>query len=477
MNLISIRTSTSLFICLLLTSLLLATLSPANAQTTNNQTSNAQPGSDQTAATQSSGYQNDLSALHTLLQKTPSYKDQIKGTQLQPRYDSLYAALRTDTASGNNTFDNYYKLVQLFFLLKDNHLGFHQFPEIALSKADLQDETKLRSYRGSNFYRHYPSVNLNTDSLAHALAATNQDSVEGIYFYDSFLTVGLYRNNSHGLTGVVLDSKLPHWKHGQVAIRLYEYMPHCYKAVYGHPLYKSLVYYSNEKFRNQSLVNSYFYSSISEGIYAKKLNAVDHVNIPRTVPAFSCKVIAPGVQYIRLGSFSASPNNMKASQAFYDSIKKSLTAPHLLIDLRDNTGGAEKVSRPYLKMLQQYAQKGKLYVLINNGTMSQGEIFTLQLKKWGEEKAAILKSTDRQATGKDTSPVKIYGQTTKGTITYGVNADGITRLHSGRYGVVLTDMRDNGSYLRYENVGVEPDVLLDDKTDWIQQVINSIESK
>lgn len=405
------------------------------------------------AQSQISSYLADLDALYGMLKKTPSYKDQVKGDKVQ-EFERYYQSLRTDTLPAGNSFDNYYKLVRLFFPLRDNHLGFIQQPSTTISTTDLSNPAAVARYRASTFFKSYPTTAINLDSLESLLSQKPIDSVEGIYYYDSFLTVGLYRAGQGELTGVVLHTTLPHWEKGQIAMRLYEYLPHCFRAVYGHPLYKNLLFYSNEKFRNRSLVNSEFYASLSPSVYKKVRNESDHVNIPAGEPDFQFTSISPTIQYIRLGNFSAMTKDMALSQAFYNRIKDSLTAPHLIIDVRNNTGGADKVSYKFFALIKKYAGKGQAYLLMNNGTMSQGEIFTLQLKKF--------------------TTIKTYGQTTKGTIAYGVNYGGMTVLPSGQYGAVMTDMRDHAYFLEYENSGVMPDITLDNHGNWISQVVKEI---
>lgn len=70
-------------------------------------------------------YLADLAALKFVLQKTPSYKSQIKGNK-QALFNTLYEQLATDTISNPNSFKYFYNLSQLIFPLKDNHLGFYQ---------------------------------------------------------------------------------------------------------------------------------------------------------------------------------------------------------------------------------------------------------------------------------------------------------------------------------------------------------------
>ncbi|AXY73379.1 hypothetical protein D3H65_05030 [Paraflavitalea soli] len=408
------------------------------------------------AQSQTGNYRADLDALYDLLKKTPSYKDQVKGDK-EPAFHALYQSLRADTLQVGNSFDNYYKLVQLFIPLRDNHLGFIQLPSIELKLSEQQNVEAVKQYRQSSFFKNYPATAINLDSLEAVLAPIATDSVEGIYYYDSLLTVGVYRAGQGALTGVVLHTTLPQWEKGQIAIRLYEYAPHCFRAVYGHPLKKNLIFYSNEKFRNHSLINSMFYSSVSQTVYKKILHETDHSNIPASEPAFQLKSISPAIQYLRLGNFSAMTKDMAVSQAFYDRIKDSLTAPYLIVDVRNNTGGADKVSYKFFALVKKYAESHKAYLLMNNATMSQGEIFTLQLKRF--------------------AGISTFGQTTMGTITYGVNYGGMATLPSGQYGAIMTDMRDNTQYLPYENYGVTPDTILNNQSDWIMQLVQVIGEK
>lgn len=404
-----------------------------------------------------SRYRADLDALDAKLQQTPSFKDQVKGPT-RAAYDALYRSLRADTARAGNAFDDFFRLARLSFPWYDHHLGFYQYPQPTLVPAQYHDREAVARYQQSDHFNQFPSIRLPLDSLYATLAAKPVDSVEGIYYYDTLLTVGLYRSSSPDeLTGVVLKSTLPVWKAGQVAMRLYEYRPHCFRAIYTHPIYKYLMLYSNEKYRDHSLLNSWFYNSVTPAIYTKTPAAIDHTNISRGAPPFLFRALTPAVQYLRLGNFSATSTGMKLSQDFYGRIKDSLTARHLIVDLRNNTGGAEKVSRKFLQLLKRYGRQGKIYVLVNNGTMSQGEIFTLQLRK--------------------TVHASVYGQTTSGTIGYGVNYGDAWKLPSGRYAAVLTDMRNRWAYRKYESIGVAPDHPCDPARDWVQQLLTEIGSE
>lgn len=399
-----------------------------------------------------SSYEQDIDELYAVLQKTYSYKDQVRGEK-QKELNALYKTLRADTAGTADPFQRYYKLVRLFFMIRDNHLSFHQYPSIAFNKKQLDTASIADRYRSASFFRNYPRVYLHLDSLEQILKTRHADSAEGIYYYGSFLKIGLYRHaGSNEFTGVVLQSNLAAWEKGQIAIRLFEYRPNCFHAVYGHTEYKSLILYANEKYRNGSLVNSFFYTTFSQHIYRKDTLTKDYVTIPRTEPDFVLRNINTQTQYLRLGTFTAIPSaKMRVSDSFYTAIENKLTAKHLIVDLRDNSGGAEKVSAKFFKLIRKFAKSGKVYVLVNNGTMSRGEIFTLQLMT--------------------VSNVTVFGQTTKGTIAYGSNYGTVKRLPSGQYGVSITDMKDKEGYVKYESYGVEPKVSLQNDGDWIEKIL------
>lgn len=402
----------------------------------------------------SSTYQKDVDKLYNVLQKTYSYKDQIRGHKKEA-FDALYNYLKNDTAEAGDTFQRYYKLAKLIFLIRDNHLGFFQYPPLVLGKEQYDTLTYVERYRNSSFFKNYPKVAFNLDSMEQQLKNRNKDSAEGIYYYGSLLKVGLYRTPAtNEFTGVVLQTSLPVWDKGQIAIKLYEYQPGYFNAVYGHPQTKNLLLYANEKVRNGTLVNSFFYTQLTEQIYRKDTSAKDYAIIPRSAPDFVLKSINPQTQYLRLGNFSAMRVAMQESDSFYLAIKDALHAENLLVDLRDNTGGAKKVSEKFYRLIKQFAKNKRVHVLVNNGTMSRGEIFTIQLM-------ALLN-------------VKVYGQTTKGTIAYGTNYGTVEKLPSGHYGVSITDMDDKEGYVKYESYGIEPHVVLQNDGDWIEKVLQLI---
>lgn len=401
---------------------------------------------------QTNKYLTDLAALKSILQKTPSYKAQIKGDKLF-LYNALYNRLASDSTNNPDSYNYFYNLAQLIFPLRDNHLGFYQLPNY----NNFKTKESIDSFLRTKEFLNYPTCEINIDSLKIELTQKPADSIEGIYHYGQFYSVGLFKSSDKKYIGIILNTDIKYWLKGQIAIYLYEYGPNLYKAIYGHPLFKNFILQANEKYEHQSLMNSYFYSSYSQSIYSKQLHPVDYVNVPKTSSKFELKTINDDVQYLLIQTFQADNTTVQKSNKFYDSIKNVLKAPYLLLDLRNNEGGAGKETRKYIALLKKFVRKGHLYVLINNGTLSQAEILTLKLKK--------LRN------------VTTVGQTTKGMLTYGSNYGNREKLPSGSFEIYPTDMKGSAKHLQYEDYGIRPDRSLNNDSSWIEQVVKLIQKK
>ncbi len=401
---------------------------------------------------QHSNYVADLQELKTIIQKTKSYKAQIKGKK-KKAYIKMYNNLLADTVTAVNSYQYFYNLAQLIFPVRDNHLEFYQTANynIYRSKASIDSFVQTPS-----FSRH-PAYALNIDSLKKALATKPATGVEGIYYYGKYYTVGVFSTVEKEYVGIILDSEINFWTKGQVALYLYEQKAGLYKAIYAHPYTKNFLYQAIEKYDYQSLVNSYFNISFYKGNYAKQLTDTNYINLPNGTPKFSMKNLDANIQYIAIRTFQTNAITSKLSQKFYDSIKGKLTAPNIILDLRDHEGGAKHETKKYWKMLKAYAKKGKIYVIINNGTLSQGEIFLLKLKKINN--------------------VTVLGQTTKGMLMYGSNYGETIKLPSQQFAVYPTDMKGPHKLLQFEDKGVKPDIHLQSDKDWLEQTIIFVKKK
>jgi hypothetical protein len=398
---------------------------------------------------QTGTYTRDLAALKDAIVKTPGFKAQIKGKK-KADYNKLYQSLMADSlhAPGDAAyFDN---LARLFFPIRDNHLAFYQLSDT----SNFKDQQAIEAYLASAEFSGYPHVTLDIDSLSRVLAARPLDSIEGIYHYGEYYSVGLFRTGPQTLQGVVIQSIIPIWVKGQIAIRLYEQEPGSYKAIYGHPVSKHFMLTMHERSMNRSLLNAHFYGSYFKGVYAKQLSATDHVNLPASTPLFQYRMLSPTMQYMAVRSFQNNGPVQAESRKFLQTLKDSLKAPNLILDLRNNNGGSASAAKPYLELISDYVRRGKVYVLTNNETLSQAELLILKLKRMPN--------------------VVTVGQTTKGMLTYGSNYGRRVKLPSGKFEMYPTDMKGSAERLKYEDRGIEPDIMLAPESDWIMQIMKLI---
>lgn len=399
---------------------------------------------------QTNTYSADFEALYNIVKKTPSYKDQVKGENKES-YQRLYDHLQKDSTHSIGSYNYFYNLAQLFFPIRDNHLGFYQL----IDNDFFKDANSYSNYLASPEFIKHQKFDGNLDSLQKALHQMPVDSVEGIYYLDTFLTIGLYRHSLNEYRGIVLSSTITvwrklNWERGETAIHLYEHLPKHFRAIYADPFSKGFIYFPNEKYLQQSLINSHFYGFFQNWNYSKKRGIKDFVNLPKERPDYIFKELEPGIHYLQLKHFSSNNDKLAEAKAFYDSIKNLPTAANLIVDLRNNEGGGEKASKQFYQFIKKYTAIGKVYILINNRTISHGEIFTLQLKQLPN--------------------VITLGETTNGTLVYGNNYGRTENLPSQQFQVYPTDMGGEKRLIAYEVFGVKPDRELSLDRDWLEQV-------
>lgn len=374
-----------------------------------------------------STYKDDLQVLYDAVKRTPSYRDQITGLK-KAAYNLQFERLKIESVQ-LNAFDSLYKLSSLLWPIKDNHLGLYHVSNKEISVR-----------------KRYPSPAINLDSLEEQLTSKPLTSAEGIYYQGDSFKIGVYStSNKDSLIGVVLSSSLPIWSKGEMAALLVKSKQDVYKGVYANLYNKDLFFVKNDKLINGKLL---FGSKRGAPVnYASLLNK----------PNFELKTLHPEIQYLRLSSFRTSNVDVKKAEIFYNQIKDSLTSKNLIVDIRNNPGGGFKSSGMFLSLLKKCAEDCKVFIIVNRQTFSNAEQFVLKLK--GHRNVIVL------------------GETTNGTLTYGNNFGNSVKLPSGKYTFYITDMKDSGNYLPYEEIGVEPDVKLSPGSDWIEQVTAIIHNK
>lgn len=385
----------------------------------------------------------DVKDLHTFLSKTYSYKDQIDGKGKKAYYrmmDSL------EQQQPQSDYAYFRLLAQMVEPLRDNHLFLYEQPKQEITRAQFADTAFMRAYRASAAFLNFPAVSLRLDSLEQQAQRADSNSVEGIYYYQQNLKVAVYRSGYPGeYTGVVLASDFPNWGRGQIIFVLQDRGDGRYSAIYYQLAQKTLGYFRHVRYVRHGLPLLQFKKYPERPVYA---------DVKAGTEPFIFSKLSDNIQYLRLGSFATYPAHIARAVKFYEQIRDSLTAPYLIVDIRNNGGGGNKTSGQFRKLLKKYARKGKIYLLINYSTMSNAEAFALDMR--------------------DAGIATLVGEPTRGMITYGSNRDIVRELAGGRYKLYITDMKGTARDLRFEDRGVTPSVLLNPDADWIQQLQNLI---
>lgn len=396
-------------------------------------------------AQESCDCQKEMDFLYQEMQTMASFKSQVKGEK-KDSFDQVYQQLSNELKGQLSLEECFWKLNKLLNQVKDeNAMLFGARPEFGVE--EIQDSSFIRDYRNSTAFLNFPRSNKDLEKLETQLDAQPLQTLEGIYSIgNDVLKIGVYRTQQKdSLVGVVLDSKLGTWEAGQLYLymkerdsekRLYDIM------TYGQ-VHKNLLFYSKRWVHDHSILTN-----------MRKVNAPSsfaQVN-QNASEAYQLKSLNEQVQYLWLNSFSRFGNAEKRDLLIKE-IESGLTAKHLIIDLRNNGGGASKISKPILKALKKHL-KAKVYVLTNYQSGSNAEQTTLRAKR-------MLKATH-------------LGERTRGALAYGMNYGIVHCSPSGLFEFMPTDMKFN-HWLKYEQVGIEPELKLAHGQDWIEQTLELIE--
>lgn len=355
----------------------------------------------------------DLDFLYQAIQQTPSYKNQLKGDK---KYQELYESMKSNF-NDQNEFDVYRKLYRLIAPIKDNHFGFYKIADTTLKPNLLK-------------------LDINVDSLKNSLKDNSITNIEGIY-KSGDQQVAIFSKNEEEKYVFHLESKTvvgfliktPHQSLDYISLQ---------NSNRGFVLLRNLKF-TNGNFRMLNLYRTE--KPIFNNLEVGKDN-------------FEFKHLAGGVDYLRLSSFYSSNANIAIATKFFVSVKDSINAPKLIVDVRNNSGGGFRTSQQFINFLSRY--KGKIYLLQNEKTASNAEKFIVRLI--GKENVLTL------------------GETTLGTLTYGSNYGKTLSLPNHKFYFYPTDSSDKIDF-KYENVGIVPQVILNPFTeDWIAQTLKYIKA-
>ena len=357
------------------------------------------------------------------IQKMPSYKKQIKGEKKEA-FETLYLELSSKLNESVSIETCFTFLQKQLLMVNDEH------STIAITKK----------YNGiKNYTSNLLSV-VDITVLKDSLSKKSLNEIEGLYAYKDELVIGVFYHHSKSiLTGIVLESKLPQWKIGDVKFEA---------SFIQNQKYNLFDYHIEHK--TPSVLKSISFDNGRIWGYKKIGNTANEEFPIKNQTNWEFRQINENTQYLYFGHFSN--GTKKEHLAFYESVNQKLTAKNIIVDLRSNAGGNKKFSDVYLKLLKNK----NMYILTNCFTGSNGEQFTYKLKNL--DNAIHL------------------GQTTRGVIAYGMNYGYSYNSPSGYFEMSPTDMNFHEFY-DFENKGISPEITLDFSQDWIEQTVKIIDSK
>ena len=149
--------------------------------------------------------------------------------------------------------------------------------------------------------------------------------------------------------------------------------------------------------------------------------------------------------YIKIPSFNY--RLWKELDNFYDNIIPIIkTKQRIIIDIRNNGGGGERMYNRLIKILKSNSKKVKIAVVFNKNCASACE-----------EVALILTESKN---------IKTFGENTNGQFAYGF-VKGYKTLNCGF--TFITTTKKYSDRLKYEFIGIQPEFILEKEkeSDWI----------
>ena len=383
--------------------------------------------------------------LYAELLKTASGKTQIRGEQ-RKKMDELLGEVKTRVAGMDQSLGCFVELTNLVQPIRDNHLHFYEERKVTVVVDSFRSREWIESYRASTHFTNFPMSRYPIDSLQQVLSKKEAGGVEGVYYLGRHSTIGIVRmENSDTLEAVMLTTELPTWKAGQLIARMWPVLDSVFSVLYADLLQKNWNFYRYVRRINGDVPLMGFRRDTTRKMVE---------NLPDGTETFAYRRLQNKIDYLRLGSFSVFEENRKKAQTFLSNVRDSLTGSALIVDLRNNGGGAFKTSRPFLRLIKKKARKQKVILLVNYHTVSNAEQVLIRLR--GQKN------------------IRVAGQPTRGMITYGNNTG--KRVDVGNYKLYITDMKGSKRDLRYEDSGVPPDWLLTTDADWIDQVLDRLQA-
>ncbi len=380
----------------------------------------------------------DVAFLHKKFKKTPAYK---RNATL---YKAMYPKIVEKAKNVTTNFDCLVLVNKLSLTLNDNHIKIYG-SESEIVYKELKDPVVLEKVKKSATFLAYPKPKMDLDSLENSLSKKSFNAIEGIYYRKNYVTLGCFFEKKENLYHcVILSSELPLWERGEIMYTMMPYGTNFLRVVGGNLLDKRIISYT-ERIHKGTFLTMRFQKDESKQNHSFALHPKE---------TYKREELNDETTYLKIGSFNSFYPTLRDAEKFYKTLENSLSKKYLIIDLRDNTGGGDRNSDIFFKIVKKYIKKHKVYVLVNHRTGSNAEQFTYKLSEY--ENCIIL------------------GDQTQGTASYEIKNSSYT-TPANNYSATLTSKK-HLQFISIESKGIKPEKMLSYDTAWIAQTINFIKN-
>jgi peptidase S41-like protein len=370
-------------------------------------------------------------------------------------------------------------------LLKDHHSGI----DIHLRKlnVDLNSRKTIDSFRSTKEYQSFKKIKIDTAALIPSLKSRPHPKVEGLYTSSSGILIGILETKPDTYIGIVLR-QYSLLDVGHILLEFKKSGNNTFNCVFHTGL---LAMNFQNAFKEVEIKNGQI-----PGIGFFK---IDTQTAADSTP-YSFRELDDSTNYIMLKSFERSL--IQELDSFYNSIDSIVqTKPYLIIDLRDNGGGAEACYLSLMKYIytrplqvdnvdvwvspdniKRYEEVHYTQKLIDRMKAARPFIFIPQtegeMERWTMDGTIYPKKVAvifNNKTGSAAEGMITYCTQSSKVITLGENSGGYigygdmmtTSIPCGKYLLRSTTTRYHNN-AKYEFVGISPMYNLQGKEDWIE---------
>lgn len=264
----------------------------------------------------------------------PSFKDNVNNHNLSD-YNKFKNNLLKQSKKYCKNQDLCFKTLLVYVeFFKDNHSSIYVGNSVNVNENNPEE---VKRFIESDIFKK-------SEVIKHFKTNSNKslNSIENLYQTDNGVyTISIIKNKNkfRDYVGVIVDSKTPLWKKGQVKIELKKVGVNTYD-MFMYMRNHSIKYYKNVKLKDGILNDSWFNTNLKE---RKAYNLISERNL-------IFKELDKQTNYMYIPTFNG--NWFAKINEFYqknDSLIQS--KPYLIIDVRNNGGGSDACVEPLLKYI------------------------------------------------------------------------------------------------------------------------------